>query len=78
MIMPMSGNLMGTAVATAITDTDAPPEVQAEVLKLWQTICTEIVNHITLNALVAPGIPVKTAGTPVEQTGATTAPGKIT
>jgi len=69
---------MGTAVANAIIHSSAPPEVKAEVVKLWQTICTEIVNHIVTNAEVPAGISVATTGTAAAQTGATNAPGKVT
>lgn len=40
-------------------------------------IAMDMVTELTTNAMVAPGIPVATAGSPVAQTGATTAPGKI-
>jgi len=76
--MPMNGNAMGTAVANAIIHSDAPPEVKAEVIKLWQTICSEIVGHIQTNAEVPAGIKVETSGGPTNQTGATSAPGKVT
>jgi len=76
--MAMNGNAMGTAVANAIIHPDAPPEVKAAVIELWGKICTEIVNHITTNAVVPAGITVTTAGSPTTQTGATTGPGKVT
>lgn len=72
--MAMDGNAMGTAVTNAIIHADAPPEAKAEVLKLWQKICTEIVNHIVQNAEVPAGISVATSG----GAGATSGPGKVT
>ena len=76
--MAMNGTAMGTAVANAIIHSDAPPEVKAEVVKLWQKVCAEIVNHITANAEVPAGISVTTSGSASAQTGSTTAPGKVT
>jgi len=76
--MAMNGNAMGTAVANAIIHSDAPPDVKAEVIALWQKICNEIVNHIVQNAEVPAGIKVETSGGPTNQTGATSAPGKVT
>jgi len=76
--MAMNGNAMGTAVANAIIHSSAPPEVKAEVISLWQKICTEIVNHITTNGEVPAGIPVQTQGTAAAQAGQTSGPGKIT
>jgi hypothetical protein len=40
-------------------------------------IAMDLVDEMHQNAMVSPGIPVATAGSPVAQTGATTAPGKI-
>lgn len=40
-------------------------------------IALDIVAEIQSNAMVVPGIPVATAGSPVAQTGATTGPGRI-
>jgi hypothetical protein len=71
----MNGNLMGQEVVDAICHSDAPPEVRKEVLALWQKICTAIVTHIQTNAVIPPGIDVKTADT---INGATTGPGKVT
>jgi len=68
---------MGTAVANAIIHSDAPPEVKAAVVQLWQKVCTEIVKHIAANAEVPAGISVSTTGSATAQTGATSAPGKV-
>jgi len=40
-------------------------------------LATAIINYITANAEVNPGIPVSTTGGPTAQSGATTAPGTI-
>ncbi|MDP2361598.1 MAG: hypothetical protein Q8O14_12760 [bacterium] len=40
-------------------------------------IAEAIVEHIVSSAIVLPGIPVATAGSPSAQTGATTGPGMI-
>jgi hypothetical protein len=76
--MAMDGNKMGAEIAAAIMNTDAPQEVQAQVIALWQKISTAIVTHIQTNAAVSAGIAVATAGTASAQIGATTADGKIT
>jgi len=76
--MAMNGNQLGTEIVAAIIDPKAPPEVQAEVLKLWQKISNAIVDHITTNAVVPAGIKVDVSGGPTNQTGSTTAPGKVT
>jgi hypothetical protein len=75
--MAMNGNKMGSEVAAAIMNTDAPPEVQARVIALWQKICAAMVAHIQDNAEVPPGIAVATAGSSSAQTGSTTATGKV-
>ena len=72
--MAMNGNKLGTDIANAIIHADAPPEVKAEVIKLWQIIAGEIVSHIQQNAQVPPGIAVTTPAGP----GATSAPGSVT
>lgn len=40
-------------------------------------IAIDIISEIQTNAMVVPGIPVATAGSPAAQTGATTGPGSI-
>jgi len=76
--MAMNGNTMGTAVANAIMDLKASPEAKLEVTKIWQKICTEIVNHIVQNAVVPAGITVTTTGSAAAQSGSTTGTGKVT
>lgn len=76
--MAMIGNTLGQEICDAICDPSAPPEVRAKVLELWQKIGTAIVKHIQTNAEVPPGIAVETAGTAAKQSGATSAPGKVT
>jgi len=76
--MAMDGNQLGKEITAAIIHSGAPPEVQAEVLKLWQKIGTAIVSHIVTNAVIPAGIPVKTEGTAVSQAGQTTGTGKVT
>jgi predicted XRE-type DNA-binding protein len=75
--MAMNGDLLGMAIADAITDADASPEAKQAVLAIWQKIGNEIINHITTNAMVPAGIAVSTTGSPTAQTGATTSPGSI-
>jgi hypothetical protein len=76
--MAMDGNKMGSEIANAIMNTGAPPEVQAQVIELWQKIGAAIVTHIQKNAAVPAGIAVATSGSSSAQTGATTATGKVT
>jgi hypothetical protein len=40
-------------------------------------LATGIIGYLIANAVVEPGIPVATAGSPSAQTGATTGPGTI-
>jgi hypothetical protein len=75
--MAMNGNEMGSEIAAAIMNTDAPPEVQAQVTALWQKIGAAIVTHIQKNAEVPAGITVSTTGSPAAQTGSTTGTGKV-
>jgi hypothetical protein len=75
--MALNGTKLGTDIANAIMNSDAPADVKAACTLLWQKIATEITNHITENTEVPPGITVSTAGSPTAQTGATTAPGKV-
>jgi hypothetical protein len=76
--MAMDGNKMGSEIAKAIMNADAPPEVQAQVTELWQKIGAAIVAHIQQNAVIPAGITVLTTGSASVQTGATTVPGKVT
>jgi hypothetical protein len=69
----MDGNKMGSEVAAAIMNTGAPPEVQAQVIALWQKICSAMVAHMVDNAEVPAGIAVSTPVGP----GATTGTGKV-
>lgn len=75
--MAMSAAVLGAAIGNAICDTNASPEVKAQVIAIWTDIATEIISHITTMGMVtvALGIPVATAGSPAAQTGATTGPG---
>jgi len=68
--MAMNGNQLGQEIAEIITHSDAPPEVKAQVLTLWQKIGTAIVDHIKTNAVVPAGIPTQSGGN-------TTGPGKV-
>jgi hypothetical protein len=72
--MAINGNQLGSEIAEAIMHSDAPPDVQVEVIKLWQKIGAAIVSHIVDNAEVPAGIAVSTSG----GGGSTTAPGKVT
>jgi hypothetical protein len=72
--MAMNGNQLGQEIASAITNEGAPPDVKAAVLQLWQKIGNCIIDHITTNGVIPPGIPVTTSGGP----GATNGPGSIT
>lgn len=78
--MAMNGVMLGTNIANLIASSDADAESKAQIIKLWTDISTEILTHITQNAVitVAAGISVTTAGTAVAQTGATTSPGTAT
>jgi len=76
--MALNGDMLGTEIANAIIDSRAPPEVKVKVIELWQKIGGAIVSHITTNAEIPAGIAVSTAGSAAAQTGATTAPGKVT
>jgi predicted KAP-like P-loop ATPase len=60
--MAMNGDQMGQEIADAIMNTAAPPDVQAQVVGLWQKIAGAIVKHIQNNAEVPPGIAVSTGG----------------
>lgn len=73
----MNGDVMGKAIAEAIVDSAATAEAKQEVIKFWQKIANEIVDHIKSNAEVPAGISVTTSGTAAAQSGATTAPGKV-
>jgi hypothetical protein len=75
--MAMNGNTLGSEIAAAIMNSAAPPEVQAQVIELWQKVGTAIVNHIKNNAQVPAGIAVSTQGSQTAQTGQTTAPGQV-
>lgn len=75
--MAMNGNQLGQEIAAAIMNSAAPPEVQQQVISLWQKIGTAIVSHIATNGSVKPGIAVATTGTAAAQTGSTTAAGVI-
>jgi hypothetical protein len=41
-------------------------------------IAEAVIEHFLAEAVIAPGIPVATAGSPSAQTGATTGPGSLT
>ncbi len=75
--MAMSGAVLGAAIGNAICDTNASPEMKAQIIAIWTDIATEIISHITSmgSVTVVAGIPVTTAGTALAQTGATTGPG---
>jgi len=76
--MAMDGNKLGLEITDAIMNMNAPMEVQVKVIELWQKIGCAIVDHITTNGVIPAGISVSTTGSAASQTGATTAPGKIT
>jgi predicted KAP-like P-loop ATPase len=71
--MAMNGNQLGQEIANTIMNMSAPPEVKVQVLDLWQKIGTCIVDHITINGQVPPGISVSTPAGP----GETSEPGSI-
>ena len=71
--MGMNGNQMGREIAALIINSNAPSDVRAECIKLWEQIGTAIVTHIQNNAVVPGGIPVsKTGGA-----GSTSGPGQV-
>jgi hypothetical protein len=72
--MAMNGDQLGVEITNEIMNMDAPPDVKVKVLALWQKISNCIVDHITDNGQVPPGIPVSTPVGP----GATSGPGSIT
>jgi hypothetical protein len=71
--MAMNGNGLGSEIAEAIMNAEAPPEVKADVVALWKKIGSAIVDHITKNAEVPAGIGVQ-AG---PYSGSTTGMGKV-
>jgi hypothetical protein len=71
--MAMNGDELGKEIAQAIMNTQAPPDVQTQVIALWKKIGNAIVDHIKKNADVPPGIAVQ-AG---PYSGATSAKGKV-
>jgi len=66
----MNGAQMGREIAELIVNSEAPPEVRAQCIRLWEQIGTGIVKHIQENAMVPPGIAVSTGGS-------TSAPGSV-
>lgn len=52
-------------------------EMWSKIADAVSDIAMDIVEEITTNAQVVPGIPVATTGGPAAQTGATIAPGSI-
>lgn len=87
--MPMSPSALKQMMEPMILQklTDAFPEVadyseqSASLQKLAKAVAAgvseAIIPYIVANAVVAPGIPVATAGSPAAQTGATTGTGVI-
>jgi hypothetical protein len=80
--MALNGTAMGDAVASAIKgviDGKGQGDCDLGLMKeIWEAACTQIVSHITANAVIPPGINVSTTGSASAQTGATTGPGQIT
>lgn len=50
--MPLDPQILKIAIVNAIKNPDTPPETEQIMLEAWDKICTEIVNHIKLNAVV--------------------------
>ena len=73
--MAMNAQSLGAALAAAVKSEAAKDGATPETI--WTAVATEIINHITANAQVAPGIALKASGSGGAVTGATTAPGKI-
>ena len=73
----LDGTVMGDAIAEAIMDAGASAEGKAMCKEFWEKVGKAIVEHITTNAQVNSGIPVRTTGTQSAQTGDTTGPGTI-
>jgi hypothetical protein len=67
--MAMNGSWLGQEIYNAIISASAPPEVQEQVLQLWQKIGAAIVAHITTNSEAPPGIAVSTPASPGATTG---------
>ncbi|MGL4981274.1 MAG: hypothetical protein ACRC4W_00190 [Treponemataceae bacterium] len=74
----MNNVLLGKELATLVLAKDATEESKAIVENLWIQMADVIIKHIQANGEVnvAAGIPVATAGSPTQQTGATTGTGK--
>jgi hypothetical protein len=73
--MPLKGTGpdLGDKIAAIITASNAPSAQKSAIKLQWESICTEIVNHIVANAQVKSGIPVSTTA----GTGSTSAPGGL-
>lgn len=77
--MALNGKVLGDKIANIIISSDAPAEQKAAIMKLWEAIGNEIVEHIKgATVTVAAGIPVSTTGSQSAQTGATTSTGTAT
>jgi hypothetical protein len=78
--MAMDKDVLGLAMAGVIVDASSVPPTPDQLANMqyfWKKMAGVIIAHIQDFAEVPLGIPVLTKGSPVEQTGATTAPGTI-
>ncbi len=69
--------LTASGLAAAITTAQGPAEDTSVQNDANMKLATGIIGYLIANAVVEPGIPVATAGSPSAQTGATTGPGTI-
>ncbi len=79
--MPMSGSVLGTAIAGALDSGGYLGDIPAsEIEAIWQLVMTEVITHIQTNGVVSgnglPVLPVQVS--PASGTGATTVPDVIT
>lgn len=73
--MAMSPSSMKSKIEAAMAALGIPAQ-EGDFNQLL-ALCTGIIQEITQNGLVNPGIAVATSGGPSSQAGATTAPGVI-
>lgn len=77
--MALSGSVLGAAVAAAINSLSEGDKEDVGVI--WETVCTEIINHIVSQGIVTTTVTTVVAGTspsgPVTGTGTGTGTGTI-
>jgi hypothetical protein len=79
--MAMDSDVLGSAIAaTIIAKSSIAPvgAMTANLVKFWQDVAKDIVDHIQGFAEVPAGIPVSTTGSETAQSGATTSAGTVT